>query len=79
MAIESAQIALKNGVTTVFDIWGPRDPLIKAREAINAELTVGSRIYLGGNIVGLDGPFSDDFRPQYKASVSDVFTARIDR
>src|SRR5258708_30904401 len=25
---EAAQVALKNGLTTVFDTWGPRKPLI---------------------------------------------------
>ena len=63
LAIEAAQVSLRNGVTTVFDTWGPRAYLIKAREAINAGRHVGSRIYLAGNIVGLGGPCSDDFLP----------------
>jgi imidazolonepropionase-like amidohydrolase len=29
---EAAQIALKNGVTTVFDTWGPREPLMRVRD-----------------------------------------------
>src|SRR5690349_2741127 len=36
VAIEGAQLALKSGQTTVFDTWGPRDALIKARDAINS-------------------------------------------
>src|SRR5438045_2858076 len=35
VAIEAAQLALRGGVTTVFDSWGPRDGLTKARNAIN--------------------------------------------
>ncbi len=61
IAIESAQFALKGGVTTVFDTAGPREPLIKAREMINAGEVPGSRLYIAGNIIGFDGPFSDDF------------------
>jgi imidazolonepropionase-like amidohydrolase len=79
VAIEAAQIALKNGVTTVFDTWGPRDPLIKARDAINQGRVIGSRIYLAGNIVGWGGPFSEDLRPQHKAAVPTVFATRVDR
>ena len=36
IAIEGAQIALRTGQTTVFDTWGPRDALIKARDMINS-------------------------------------------
>ena len=32
---EAAQVALKNGVTTVFDSWGPLQPLINVRGRIN--------------------------------------------
>jgi imidazolonepropionase-like amidohydrolase len=59
--IEGAQIALKHGLTTVFDTWGPRAELVKARDTINAGQAPGSRIYLAGNIIGFDGPFSGDF------------------
>ena len=61
LAIEGAQMALKGGVTTVIGMWGPRDDLIKARDAINQGRVTGSRIYLSGNIVGYDGPLSNDF------------------
>lgn len=64
LAIEAAQLTLKNGVTTVFDTWGPKKYLIKAREAINKGRHAGSRIYLAGNIVGFAGPFSDEFLPK---------------
>jgi imidazolonepropionase-like amidohydrolase len=58
---ESAQVALKSGVTTVFDTWGPRAALTSVRDAINQGRTPGSRIYFAGNIIGLGGPTSDDF------------------
>ena len=32
---EAAQVALKNGLTTVFDSWGPLQPLINVRDRIN--------------------------------------------
>jgi len=60
LIIEAAQVALKAGVTTVFDTHGPREDLVRARNAINSGAVSGSRIYLGGNIVGLGGPFSSD-------------------
>ncbi|MEP7384008.1 MAG: amidohydrolase family protein, partial [Gemmatimonadota bacterium] len=76
VVIEGAQIALKSGQTTVFDTWGPRDALIKAREMINSGKATGSRIYLAGNIIGLDGPLSADFRLPAAAFVSKSFAAR---
>jgi imidazolonepropionase-like amidohydrolase len=78
VAIESAQLALKGGVTTMFSDWGPRDALIKAREAIKQGQVVASRIYLAGNVVGYGGPFSDDFRPGHKEGMPAPFVARID-
>ena len=30
---EAAQVTLKNGVTTVFDSWGPLQPLLRRRGA----------------------------------------------
>src|SRR6185437_2715837 len=61
LIIEAAQIALRNGVTTVFDTWGPREALVRARTRINSGEAIGSRIFIAGNIIGFDGPFSDDF------------------
>lgn len=63
LIVEAAQVALKYGVTTVFDSWGPRAALVNARDRINSGEDVGSRIYLAGNIVGYGGPFSGDFYP----------------
>src|SRR5882762_832836 len=61
---EAAQVALANGLTTVFDTWGPRRFLMAVRDRIQAGETPGSRIFCAGNIVGFDGPFSDDFIPK---------------
>jgi len=77
VAIEGAQIALKNGLTTVFDTWGPRDALIKARDMINSGQQQGSRIYLAGNIIGFDGPLSADFRLTAAPFVSKAFAKRL--
>lgn len=61
VVLEGAQIALKGGLTTVFDTWGPRAALVKIRDMINAGQAVGSRIYLAGNIIGFSGPLGEDF------------------
>lgn len=58
---EGAQIALKYGLTTVFDSWGPLQPLMNVRDRINRGEIPGSRVYVAGNIVGLSGPFGRDF------------------
>ncbi len=75
--VEAAQIALKTGQTTVFDTWGPRAALIKARDLINAGKAPGSRIYLAGNIIGFSGPLGPDFRGASAAHVSKAFAKRI--
>lgn len=77
IVLEAAQIALKTGQTTVFDTWGPRAALAKARDMINAGEAPGSRIYLAGNIIGFDGPLSADFRAQAAPFVSKAFATRI--
>ena len=58
---EAAQIALKNGLTTVFDTWGPLQSLMNIRDRINRGEIQGSRLFVAGNIVGLSGPFGRDF------------------
>ncbi len=77
IVLEAAQIALKTGQTTVFDTWGPRAALAKARDMINAGEAPGSRIYLAGNIIGFDGPLSADFRGRAAPYVSKAFARRI--
>lgn len=78
IVIEAAQIALKTGQTTVFDTWGPRAALVKARDMINDGEVPGSRIYLAGNIIGFGGPLSADFRAQAAPYVSKAFVKRIE-
>jgi imidazolonepropionase-like amidohydrolase len=77
VAIEAAQVALKSGVTTVFDSWGPRQYLIKARDAIASGRSHGARIYCAGNIVGLGGPYSEDFLPAARSVLYENFSDRI--
>lgn len=60
---EAAELALKYGLTTVFDTWGPAGPTRSIRDRINSGELVGSRIYMAGNILGLGGPLADDFFP----------------
>jgi imidazolonepropionase-like amidohydrolase len=61
---EAAQLSLKNGLTTVFDTWGPMRALRAVQRRIEQGELVGSRIFLAGNIIGLGGPTSPDFLPQ---------------
>ncbi|MBM4186348.1 MAG: amidohydrolase family protein [Gemmatimonadetes bacterium] len=77
IVVEAAQIALKTGQTTVFDTWGPRGALSKARAMINAGQVQGSRIYYAGNIIGFGGPFSADFRAGAAPHLSKAFVKRI--
>ena len=59
---EAAQVTLKNGLTTVFDSWGPLQPLLNVRDAHQRRgETTGSRMFVAGNIVGFSGPFGRDF------------------
>jgi cytosine/adenosine deaminase-related metal-dependent hydrolase len=78
VAIEATQLCLRGGITTMFDMWGPRDPLIKARDAINAGHAIGSRIFLAGNWIGVGGPYSVDMRAMYRDAVGEPFAKRID-
>lgn len=78
LIVEAAQIALRSGVTTVFDTHGPREDLLRARSAINSGAVAGSRIYLAGNIVGLGGPFSSDMAGLFGAGdLPESITAKI--
>lgn len=74
---EAAQVALKSGLTTVFDTWGPRRFLMAVRDRINGGEIPGSRIFCAGNIVGFDGPFSDDFIAKSAEVASAALTRRI--
>ncbi len=66
IVMEAAQLALKNGQTTVFDTWGPYADLKAVRERINTGQYVGPRIFFAGNIIGVDGPVSEDFREDFR-------------
>lgn len=74
---EAAQVALKSGLTTVFDTAGPRRPLMAVRDRINAGEVVGSRFFCAGAIIGLDGPFSQDFNNRALQVASAAFAERI--
>ena len=58
---EAAQATLRSGLTTLFDTHGYRAPLVAVRDRIARGEVAGSRFFVAGNIVGLDGPFSGDF------------------
>lgn len=79
LIIEAAQVALKNGLTTVFDTWGPREDLIIARDKINNQSVIGSRIYLAGNAIGYGGPLTKDHGSVYikTGAISQDFIQRI--
>ncbi|MBT7950480.1 MAG: amidohydrolase family protein [Gammaproteobacteria bacterium] len=74
---EGAQIALKHGLTTVFDSWGPLQPLMNVRDRINRGEIPGSRVYVAGNIVGLSGPFGRDFNAVGSWIAPKTFVNRI--
>ena len=76
IVLEAAQITLKTGQTTVFDTWGPRAALARARDMINQGEAPGSTIYLAGNIIGFTGPLGADFRAQFAPHVSKAFVKR---
>ena len=74
---EAAQVSLRNGVTTVFDSWGPLQPLLNVRDRIKRGEVVGSRMYVAGNIVGLSGPLGRDFNPLAATAATSEFVKRI--
>jgi len=61
LALESAQLHLKHGVTTMRDSYGDLESLIAVRDRIERGEAVGSRMLVAGNIVGWGGPFSITF------------------
>ncbi len=58
LAAEGAQVALKHGVTTILDTYGPLLPLMKLRDRLKSGEIVGPRLLVAGNIIGWDGPLS---------------------
>lgn len=76
---EAAQVALKNGLTTVFDSWGPLQPLLNVRDRVNQGRAVGSRMFVAGNIVGFTGPFGHDFNAAAETTATKALVTRINR
>jgi imidazolonepropionase-like amidohydrolase len=74
---EAAQLALKGGLTTVFDTWGPRRYLLEVRDRVAKGEITASRFFCAGNIIGLDGPYSDDFNKKGKDVLSPETVKRI--
>jgi imidazolonepropionase-like amidohydrolase len=70
---EGAQITLQSGVTTIFDTYGHLGSLLAVRDRIDRGEAVGSRMFVAGNIVGLDGPLSKDFFPSDSEVERDTF------
>lgn len=73
---EAAQIALRAGMTTVFDTWNALEPVKLARKRINDGTVAGARIFCAGNIVGMGGPFSGDFCLECRPTMSKTFADR---
>ncbi len=74
---EAAQVSLKNGLTTVFDSWGPLQPLMNVRDRINRGETVGARMFVAGNIVGFSGPLGRDFNAAAETTATKALVKRI--
>jgi len=74
IATEAAQIALKHGLTSLFDSMGPARPLMRVRDRINRGEIEGPRVFVAGNIVGFRAVFTT---PEAIASASKAFQARI--
>ena len=51
IAIQSAQVGLKYGMTTMADSWGPLEPLLAARDRVNSGELEGSRVLVAGTSV----------------------------
>ena len=79
LVVESAQVALRAGITTVFDTWGPLESLRRVRDGIVAGEIVGSRIFLAGNIVGNNGPWSANFVPSYGQTLNPAVVDAVNR
>ncbi len=61
IAIQSAQVGLKYGMTTMADSWGPLEPLLAARKRIKSGEVMASDVLIAGNIIGTGGPFTAYF------------------
>jgi hypothetical protein len=72
IAVQGAQVALKYGLTTGMDSWGPLRPLLEARERLRSGKDIGARVLVAGNIVGSGGPFSLYFAGGYDLRGADL-------
>jgi imidazolonepropionase-like amidohydrolase len=63
LILEAAQVALRHGFTSVVSELGPREALVKVRDAINAGRAVGPHIHVSGYPIGLAGPLSSERSP----------------
>lgn len=79
IAVEAAQVALKSGLTTIFDTQGPRRFLQKARDAINDGRETGARIFIAGAIIGLGGPCSCDIFPLNRSVLPEDYANTLDQ
>jgi imidazolonepropionase-like amidohydrolase len=61
IALETAQLMLRHGITTVHDSYGALKPLLATRDAIARGDAIGPRLYVAGNILGYGGPGSATF------------------
>ena len=61
LTLESAQMQLKYGITTLRDSYGALLPLMEVRDAIARGDEIGPRMLVAGNIVGWGGPYSLTF------------------
>lgn len=78
IVLEAAQVALKSGLTTVFDTWGEHAALATARATINAGRAPGCRIFFAGTIIGLEGPLTPEFLGEpSQAMASPAYVARV--
>jgi imidazolonepropionase-like amidohydrolase len=79
LVVEAAQVALKVGLTTVFDTWGPLEALRRVRDRVNAGEVTAARIFCAGNIIGNDGPWADDNAGRMYARLNPAVVARVNQ
>jgi imidazolonepropionase-like amidohydrolase len=78
VGLETAQLMLRTGVTTVRDTYGPLRETLAVRDAIRDGRAVGPRVLVGGNIVGWGGPLTLTFDPNpYIWGPNDVKTSYL--
>ncbi len=77
LVLEGAQVALKNGITTAFESWGPLQALEQVRDDINAGRSIGARLFVAGHIVGFTGMFGADFNVAAQKVVGDATFKRV--